>query len=46
MIVDFFGMLPLNITLDFQIDMISKDRMIYTCCLVGLARLTRMFSVM
>ena len=45
MIVDFFGMIPMNIILDFMIDLVSEDRLILTCCLVGLARLTRMFSV-
>lgn len=46
MIVDFFGMLPLNIVLDFMIDQIAKERTILTCCLVGLFRCTRMFSIM
>lgn len=46
MIVDFFGMLPLNIVLDILIDQISSERTIYTSCLVGLSRCTRMFSIM
>jgi hypothetical protein len=46
LIVDFFGMLPLNIVLDFLIDLISPRITILTCCLVGLFRCTRMFSIM
>lgn len=46
MIVDFFGMLPLNIVLDFGIDLISPGMTIHVLCLIGIARCTRMFSVM
>jgi hypothetical protein len=46
MVVDFFGMLPLNIILDFLVDLISKKASISTCCIVGVFRCTRMFSIM
>jgi hypothetical protein len=46
MIVDFFGMLPLNIVLDFGIDLIAPEMTIHVLCLIGIARCTRMFSVM
>lgn len=46
MIVDFFGMLPMNIVLEFGIDPVAKDRAIFAVCLIGIARCTRMFSVM
>ena len=46
MIVDFFGMLPLNIVLDFGIDLIAPEMTIHVVCLIGIARCTRMFSVM
>jgi hypothetical protein len=46
MIVDFFGMLPLNIVLDFGIDLIAPEMTIHVLCLIAIARCTRMFSVM
>lgn len=46
MIVDFFGMLPLNIVLDFGIDLISPSITMHALCLIAIARCTRMFSTM
>ena len=46
MIVDFFGMLPLNIVLDLIIELRGPKVNIIICCFVGLFRCTRMFSIM
>jgi hypothetical protein len=46
MIVDFFGMLPMNIILEYLVDTMHPGRTMFVSCLIGLARCTRLCSIM
>ena len=45
LIPDLFGVIPLNIVLDFSFNLMGKNVSKLSCCIVGFFRCTRMISV-